>query len=307
MRRYPFYQADVFTEVIFGGNPVVVFPSAEGLSDEEMQQIARETNMNETVFVVNPTNGKADIKLRFFSPSTELPYSVHPAIGAHVVLAHLEFYEILGPLTRIFHQLKIGTLPVDLITNADGVTDRVVLTQDEARHGSIYEDVALVADALGVDESAIDTNFPMQVYSTGLPSLIIPMTSLDAVQNIELNPAVFRDICKSLSVTNGVVFTTETMDNAHHVHVRNFAPLIGIHEDPASGSAAGALGAYLLGKGVFDYEEEFSTTHFVIEQGHSMHRPSLIEVEVDVVEGVITEVRIGGQVVIAMEGTLLLQ
>ncbi len=306
MRRYEFYQADVFTEVIFGGNPVVVFPSAEGLSDQEMQQIARETNMTETVFVFPPTKPKADVKLRFFSPSTELPYSAHPSVGAHVVLAHLGFYEINGPLTRVFQQLKIGMLPVDLITNADGVTDRVVLTQDEARHGAIYEDIEMMAAALGLDSSMIDLTFPMQVYSTGLPSLIVPIASLEALNSIEIDPAAFRNICKSMSVTNGQVFTTETLDNAHHVHARNFAPLVGIHEDPASGSAGGALGAYLLGKGVFDYEEAFSTTHFVIEQGYSMHRPSLIEVEVDVVEGVITEVRVGGQGVIALEGTLLL-
>lgn len=306
MRRIEFYQADVFTEVIFGGNPVVVIPSAEGLSDDEMQQIARETNMTETVFVFNPTNGKADVRLRFFSPTSELPYSVHPAIGAHVVLAHLGFYEINGPLTRVFHQLKIGTLPVDLITNADGVTDRIVLTQAEARHGSIYEDKEMMAAALGVDMDALDPDLPIQVYSTGLPSLIVPFTSIDALNSIQLDPAAFKAICKTMSVSNGMVFTVDTLDKAHHLHVRNFAPLVGIHEDPASGSAAGALGAYVLGKGVFDYEEEFSTTHFVIEQGYNMHRPSLIEVEIDVVEGAITEVRVGGQVVISIEGNLLL-
>jgi len=306
LRRYHFLQADVFTEVIFGGNPVAVFPEADGLSGDEMQQIAREMNLSETVFVLPPSNPNADVKARFFTPSTELPISGHPTIGANVVLAHLGKYEITGPLTRVFQQSKVGLTAVDLITNGQGVTDRAVMTQSEARHGNEFEERDRIAAALGLKPEFIEQDIPVQVYSTGMPSLIIPIVSLEAVQRIELNVPLFREICKEMSVTNGQVYSLETLDNAHHVHVRNFAPLVGVAEDPASGSAAGALGAYLLGKHVFEFEEEYSTTHFVIEQGYGMQRPSLIEVEVDVEEGVIVEVRVSGQVVISIEGELLL-
>ncbi|HEC23262.1 MAG TPA: PhzF family phenazine biosynthesis protein [Chloroflexi bacterium] len=306
MRRYSFIQADVFTEVIFGGNPVAVFPDAEGLSDDEMQKIAREMNLSETTFVLPPTDPRADVWVRFFTPSTELPFAGHPTIGTHIVLAYLGRYEITGPVTRVWQQVGVGTLPVDLITDGDGVTNRAVMTQDEARHGEVFTDKPQLAKALGLEPSDIHPDLPAQVFSTGLPGLIIPLSSLDAIQRVKLNVGLFNDICRSMSVTGGEVFTLETLDKAHHVHVRNFDPLVGVYEDPATGSMAGALGAYLLANGVFDYDPEASTTHMVIEQGFEMGRPSLIEVEVDIRDGMVVEVRVGGQVVVVIEGELIL-
>jgi trans-2,3-dihydro-3-hydroxyanthranilate isomerase len=306
VRRYRFIQADVFTEVIFGGNPVAVFPDAEGLNDDEMQKIAREMNLSETAFVLPPTDPRADVQVRFFTPSTELPFAGHPTIGTHVVLASLGRYQITGPVTRIWQQLRNSILPVDLITDGSGRTDRAVMTQEEARHGEVFQDKAKLAKALGLTVEDIHPDLPAQVFSTGLPGLIIPLTSLSAIQRITLNVGLFNEICRSMSVTGAEVFTLETLDKAHHAHVRNFDPLVGILEDPATGSMAGALGAYLLANSVFPYEFDASTTHMVIEQGYEMGRPSLIEVEVDIVSGVITEVRVGGQVVIVIEGEVIL-
>jgi trans-2,3-dihydro-3-hydroxyanthranilate isomerase len=306
VRRYHFIQADVFTEVVFGGNPVAVFPDAEGLSDHEMQKIAREMNLSETSFVLPPSDPRANVRVRFFTPSSELPFAGHPTIGTHVVLASLGRYAITGPVTRIWQQVGVGTLPVDLITDAAGRTTRAVMTQGEARHGPIYKNKAKLADALGLDRSDLHPDLPAQVYSTGLPGLIVPLVSLDAIQRVNLNVGLFNEICRSLSVTGAEVFTTETLDKAHHAHVRNFDPLVGVFEDPATGSMAGALGAYLLAKNVIQYEFESSTTHVVIEQGFEIGRPSLIEVEVDIREGVVSEVRVGGQVVILIEGDLQL-
>ncbi len=307
MRRYRFIQADVFTEVIFGGNPVAVFPEAEGLSNDEMQKIAREMNLSETTFVLPPTDPRADLRVRFFTPSTELPFAGHPTIGTHVVLARLGRYEITGPITRIMQQVGIGVLPVDLITDGSGNTSRAVMTQGEARHGNVYEDNKKLAKALGLDPQDLHPELPAQVYSTGLPGLIVPLVSLDAIQRIKLDVGVFNAICRTMSVTGAEVFTLETLDKAHHAHVRNFDPLVGVFEDPATGSMAGALGAYLLGKNVFEYEFEASTTHMVFEQGFEMGRPSLIEVEVDITQGAIAEVRVGGEVVVVLEGELTLE
>jgi len=306
LRKVRFIQADVFSEVIFGGNPVAVFPDAEGLNDSEMQKIAREMNLSETVFVLPASDKRASVKVRFFTPATELPFAGHPSIGTHIVLAYLGRYEITGPVTRIWQQLMHETLPVDLITDGNGHTDRAVMTQGEARHGGIYKNRKNLAKALGLEESDISPDLPAQVYSTGLPGLIIPLVSLDAIQRITLNVGLFNGIMRGLGVTGAHVFTLETLDKAHHVHTRNFDPLVGVLEDPATGSMAGALGAYLLGKGMFEYEHEISTTHFVMEQGFEMGRPSLIEVEVDIREGAVKEVRVGGQVVIVAEGELFL-
>jgi trans-2,3-dihydro-3-hydroxyanthranilate isomerase len=306
LRKYHFIQADVFTEVIFGGNPVAVFPDATGLSDGEMQKIAREMNLSETTFVLPPTDKRANYRVRFFTPMAELPLAGHPTIGTHVVLASLGRYTISGPVTRIWQQVGVGTLPVDLITDGNGKTDRAVMTMSDARHGNIYKNKKNLAKALGLSEEDMHPDLPAQVYSAGLPGLIIPVASLDAIQRINLNVGLFNDIVRGMSVTGAEVFTLETLDKAHHVHVRNFDPLVGVHEDPATGSMAGALGAYLLGKGVFEYAHEFSTTHFVMEQGFEIDRPSLIEVEVDIREGAVVEVRVGGQVVIVAEGDLML-
>jgi trans-2,3-dihydro-3-hydroxyanthranilate isomerase len=306
VRRYRFIQADVFTEVIFGGNPVAVFPDAEGLNDDEMQKIAREMNLSETAFVLPPTDPRADVQVRFFTPSTELPFAGHPTIGTHVVLASLGRYKITGPVTRVWQQLRNSILPVDLITDGSGKTDRAVMTQEEARHGEVFQDKAKLAKALGLTPEDIHPDLPAQVFSTGLPGLIVPLASLSAIQRITLNVGLFNEICRSMSVTGAEVFTLGTLDKAHHAHVRNFDPLVGILEDPATGSMAGALGAYLLANSVFPYEFDASTTHMVIEQGYEMGRPSLIEVEVDIISGVITEVRVGGQVVIVIEGEVIL-
>lgn len=307
MRRYRFIQADVFTEVVFGGNPVAIFPEADGLSDDEMQQIAREMNLSETAFVLPPTDPRADVRVRFFTPATELPFAGHPTIGTHVVLAQIGYYQVGGPVTRIWQQTRAGILPVDLITNGNSLTSRAVMTQDEARHGGVFEDRTRIAAALGLDYDDIHPDLPAQVYSTGLPTLFIPLVSLDAMRRISLNVSLFNEMCRSMSVTGAEVFTLETVDAAHQVHVRNFDPLVGVFEDPATGSAAGALGAYLLGHNVFEYEPSASTTHLVIEQGYEMGRPSLIEVDVDIRDGAITEVRVGGEVVLVLEGQLSLQ
>jgi trans-2,3-dihydro-3-hydroxyanthranilate isomerase len=307
VRRFQFIQADVFTDVIFGGNPVAIFPDAEGLSDDEMQKIAREMNLSETSFVLPPTDPDANIQVRFFTPSAELPFAGHPTIGTHVVLARLDRYDISGPVTRIWQQVKVGTLPVDLIADANGEINRAVMTQGEARHGEMYLDQERLAAALGLIPADIHPDLPAQVFSTGLPGLIIPLASLDAIERINLNVGVFNEICRSMSVTGAEVFTLETLEKAHHAHVRNFDPLIGVFEDPATGSMGGALGAYLLAHNVFDYEAAASTTHMVIEQGYEMGRPSLLDVEVDIREGMITEVRVGGQVVIVAQGDLFLE
>lgn len=306
VRRYPFIQADVFTDRVFGGNPLAVFPEADGLSSDEMQKIAREINLSETAFVLPPTAPQADVRVRFFTPTSELPFAGHPTIGTHVVLANMGRYELTGPVTRIFQQAKNRVLPVDLITDGSGHTDRAVMTQDEARHGDVFDDEELLATALGLTSADFHPDLPAQVFSTGLPGLILPLASLDAIQRVELNIPAFNEICKTVNVTIAEVFSLETLDKAHSAHVRAFAPLLGILEDPATGSMAGALGSYLLEKGVFEYTPEFSTTHMVFEQGYEIDRPSLIEVEIDIEDGANKEVRVGGQVVTVIEGELIL-
>ena len=148
-------------------------------------------------------------------------------------------------MTRIWQQVGVGILPVDLITGAKGVTDRAVMTQDEARHGPVVEDRQWVADALGLTVDDINQDLPVQVFSTGLPGLIIPLNTLDATRRVTLNINRFNELCRSVSVTGAEVFTLETIDRAHHVHARNFDPLVGVFEDPAYWQCRRSLGGIL--------------------------------------------------------------
>jgi trans-2,3-dihydro-3-hydroxyanthranilate isomerase len=306
LREYRFFQVDVFTELIFGGNPLAVFVEADGLSDGEMQQIARELNLSETAFVLPSTDESADVRVRFFTPSAELPFAGHPTIGTHVVLAQEGYYLVEGAITRIWQQVGIGVLPVDLIADAEEHIHRAVMTQSKPRFGATLDDPALLAEALGLHTGDIRTDLPTQVVSTGLPTLFVPLASLSAVQRIQLNVPVFNQVCRSAGVTGAEPFALETLDAAHHVHARNFGPLLGVYEDPATGSSGGALGAYLVYHGAVELSEP--TTYIVIEQGYEINRPSLIEVEVDSrAEGrTLDEVRVGGQVVRVLEGVLRL-
>lgn len=302
MRSYHFIQADVFTDVIFGGNPIAVVPDAEGLSDNEMAKIANEMGLSETAFVTPSTRPDADVRVRFFTPSSEVPFAGHPTLGTHVVLASLDRYELTPPLTRVWQETALGVLPIDLITDKEGHTRRGVMTQGELQFGPEFTDRSRLAAALGLQVSDIHPNLTAQVLSTGLPSLIVPLVSLDAIERIRLNIAIFSDICQPMGISSIETFTTETTDPAIHAHVRAFHPLIGIYEDPATGSVAGALGCYFILHRVLGGDPSY----FVFEQGIEMNRPSLLEVEIERDGDAITEVRVGGQARIVMDGTVYL-
>lgn len=308
MRRYRYVQVDVFTEVPFAGNPVVVFPEADGLHDDEMQAIAREMGAKESAFVLSPTDPRADNWLRFFTSHVELPFGGHACIGVHVVLAAEGRFTLQGPLTRVWQQTRIATLPVDLVTNGSGATDRAVMTQATARHGATLDDQReLIATVIGSEPAQIEAELPVQVFSTGMPGLIIPMTSLDALRRVQIHPGLLRDLCRDHLVSGLLAFSTETRDRTYQAHARYFSPLLLGLEDPATGTMCGALGAYLLQKGIYPFEPAASTNHFAIEQGYEVGRPSLVEVEVDIREGHVTEVRVSGQAVITMRGEIALE
>ena len=141
MRTYRFYQVDVFTDKAFGGNPLAVFPDAEGLSDREMQQLAREMNLSETTFVLPSADPKADFRVRIFTPAAEVPLAGHPVVGTHYVLASLGRIHLKSPVTRIHQELKVGILPVDLYVEG-GAVQRVVMTQVLPSFLTVVDDLA---------------------------------------------------------------------------------------------------------------------------------------------------------------------
>ena len=303
-RLLKFYQADVFTEDPFGGNPVAVFPDAHGLADHQLQQIAREMNLSETVFVLPPTDQAAVVRLRIFTPTQEIPFAGHPVLGTFYVLAQLGLVAATDGITRVMQECNIGLFPVELYAQ-DGELTRVVMTQPKPEFlGPVdaMEDVYKIAGALGVAKYAItDMKWPIEVVSTGLPVLIVPVRTLTAVRSIQPNASAIMDICSRFGANGIMVFTTMTVQPSSTVHARMFAPSIGILEDPATGSASGALGAYLVQKGVVDVAP---TTDIVVEQGYEIERPSQIFVRVESDDDIIKTVKVGGQCVMVVEGTL---
>lgn len=303
-RSLKFYQADVFSGEPFGGNPVAVFPDAGGLTDDELQQIAREMNLSETVFVFPPTDKAAVVKLRIFTPTQEIPFAGHPVLGTFFILAELGIIAVKESLTRVMQECNIGLFPVELYAE-DGLVERVVMTQPKPEFlGPVEgaEDLYKVASALGLAKHVIaDMKWPIEVVSTGLPVMIVPVRTLTAVRSIRPDASAIMDVCRRYGANGIMVFTTVTVEPTATVHARMFAPSIGILEDPATGSASGALGAYLVQNGVVDVAP---TTEIVVEQGYEIERPSQIFVRVESDEDVIQSVKVGGQCVMVVEGTL---
>ena len=245
-RSLKFYQADVFTSQPFGGNPVAVFPDAGGLTDYQLQRVAREMNLSETVFVFPPTDPAAVVKLRIFTPTQEIPFAGHPVIGTFYVLARLGFIAVPEPVTRVVQECNIGLFPVELYAE-DGEVERVVMTQTKPEFlGPVdeTEDLYKLAGALGLSKHVIaGMKWPIEVVSTGLPVLIVPVRTLTAVRSILPDAAAIMDLCRRYGANGIMAFTTVTVEPSATVHARMFAPSIGILEDPATGSASGAVGS----------------------------------------------------------------
>lgn len=303
-RSLKFYQADVFTNQPFGGNPVAVFPDAVGLTDLELQQIAREMNLSETVFVFPPTNQAAVVRLRIFTPTHEIPFAGHPIVGTFHVLAHLKRITLHGPVTRFLQECNIGLFPVEIHTHEEEVL-RVVMSQPKPEFLDTItntDDLFALARALGIAKQQItDTKWPIQVCSTGLPVMIVPIRTLTAVGSIAPDVSAITDLCQLYGANGVMVFTTMTVEQQSHVHTRMFAPTIGIVEDPATGSASGALGAYLVHHGVVDVAP---LTEIIAEQGYELERPSRIVIQVESDDDLIQAVKVGGHTVMVVEGSL---
>ncbi len=311
MRRYRFLQLDVFTDRAFGGNPLAVFPEAGGLTDDEMQQIAREMNLSETVFVLPPRDPRTLRRLRIFTPVRELPFAGHPVVGTWNALAR----EGVVPLpengkgwSRIAHELGIGVLPVD-VEFADGVPVRVVMTQGKFEALAEVTDARereLVVGGLGLTLDDLDEALPIQAISTGITVLAVPLRSLNALGRCRVEATRLSEAYVSAGAIGCYPFTRETVDGGEsQAHARLFAPDDNIPEDPATGSAAGALGAYLVHHGALAIEPEGGQFRFRIEQGDFIKRRSRISVEVEGARGAIKQVRVGGTAVIVASGELM--
>ena len=301
MRSFDFWRVDVFADRPLEGNPLAVFPRAKGLSDGEMLAIAREMNISETTFVLPPSEATADYRNRIFTPGGEIPFAGHPSLGTAYVAAMEGILRRTDGVVAARQEVGIGVLPLELYVH-DGHVERVVMTQGPPIVGRRFRNVEPLAKALGIRARDITaTGLLPQVASTGAMSLQIPVHTLDIVREIATDVRALAKILRRVGPETGTyVFAFEAEGDAD-LHARGLFPLHGIPEDPATGSAAGACGAYLAANKRLPAKE-----WFVIEQGLEILHPSRIEVKVTVEGGRPTAVRVAGRVMPVMRGTLTL-
>jgi trans-2,3-dihydro-3-hydroxyanthranilate isomerase len=313
LSTYKFFQLDVFTDHAFGGNPLAVFPEAEGISDEQMQQIAREMNLSETVFVLPSEKEEALRRLRIFTPNNELPFAGHPIVGTWNCLARegvVPLPETGNGWVHLKHEVGIGVLPID-IEFKNGEPERVVMTQGKFEiRGEIDDpkDQADIARALGLASEDLDESLPIQAVSTGNTMLLVPVRSLADLGNCKVNLPMLSEIYEGNAsfgpATGCYAFTRETIELGEaRAHARFFVGQ-NIGEDPATGSAAGPLGGYLVYHGATRVDPVEGIYKFVIEQGDFINRPSRIALEVKGEPGKIERVCVSGTSVVVVRGVL---
>jgi len=304
MDSLTYWRVDVFADVPFGGNPLAVFPEADSLSGDEMQKLAMEMSLPETCFVVKASDPSAKFRLRIFSTTMELPMAGHPEVGAHFVLATHGYYDLHERHNRVFHELGGGVFPVDIHVQ-DGKVERVMITLARPQFRQPVDDINPLAKAVGIDpEHITSTRLPVRIVSTGLDHMIIPVTSLKAIESVEPVPSLLKRLAVKYATSMFYLFTLETMEEGSNSHSRLFtAGTVSseVSEDPAAGGASGALAAYLIRHKLVHV---FRRTSLLNEQGYEMGRPSKIFMEVDTQDGFCTSVRVGGRVVPVAEGRL---
>lgn len=288
-----FYIVDVFAQNRYAGNQLAVFTQAADLTPAQMQQIAREINFSETTFILGEAaSGGYDV--RIFTPVEELPFAGHPTLGTAYVLQRQIITE---PIKSVTLNLAVGQIPVQLdYDGAATIPERLWMQQNPPQFGPIFaaDDLAPV---LGIDTAAIDQRFPVQVVSTGLPFILVPLQSRLALQQIQIDLARYYALIAKTEAKAIFVFCPEATSPEQQFSARMFAAALGIPEDPATGSANGCLAGYLVQHRYSDVDQ----IDVQVEQGVAMGRPSVIYLRAARQPEAIT-VQVGGQVILVAQG-----
>jgi len=296
-----YYTCDVFTDKRFGGNQLAVFPDAAKIPEGVLQSITREFNFSETTFVYPPAKPSNTRKVRIFTPGSEIPFAGHPTVGTAFVLAKTGAIALTGDETKIVFEEGVGPVPVSIIVKSGQPSFAQLTAAKPAEMIDAQLNVKQIAAFLGLEEEEIDTkNYPMQYVSVGLPFLFVPIKELASMKKIKVNVQKMEEALRHAQSKDVYVFTPQCEQSDSQFHVRMFAPLQGIAEDPATGSAAAAFGGYL---------SALDTTNngmlkWKIEQGFEIGRPSLLYIETEKKNGETISIRVGGNSVMVCEGEM---
>jgi trans-2,3-dihydro-3-hydroxyanthranilate isomerase len=296
MQGKVFYIVDVFAEEKYAGNQLAVFRDAGGMSDCEMQDLAKEMNYSETTFILSEEEAGGGYDVRIFTPDAEIPFAGHPTLGTACVIQS----QIIGkPAERVVLNLKIGQIPVTFAYDDKGIADILWMRQNPPTAGKVV-DRGIIASVLNLIDDDIDDVFPIQEFSTGLPFIIVPLRNLQALRKAYVDRNRLLAMVDALEAKAILCFSPETYKPEHDLAVRVFADYYGVPEDPATGSANGDLAGYLvhhkyLGKQEIDIK---------VGQGYEVGRPSLLMLKARRTDEAI-EVNVGGGVVMVARGELV--
>ena len=291
---------DVFTDEPLLGNQLAVFTDARGVDTVRMQRLAAEMHFSESTFVLPAEEPGTDIRMRIFTPRNEMPMAGHPTIGSTFALAHTG---VIRPgSARFVFGLNIGPVPVDLEWNGDALRF-AWMAQSAPAFGPVVDDRGAVAAALGLEAGDLVRDLPVQQVSCGVPFLLVPLRDRQAVDRAVSDAAAFRRLTEATGLDLAIfLFSIDPPGSSETVYSRMFAPEFGIIEDPATGSASGPLGCYLLHHCIVQGD---AARQMVSLQGAVMGRSSRIHISIDSAGGQITRVRVGGEAVLVACGELL--
>lgn len=282
-----YYIVDVFAENKYEGNQLAVFIPEGKMEPTEMQKIAKEVNFSETTFIMSGLMDDGGYDVKIFSPDSELPFAGHPTLGTAYVIKDLLDR---SDSSKIKLNLPVGQIPVVF-------EDQYAwMTQNQPEFGANVE-IDRIEAILQINREDINADYPIQVVSTGLPSVIVHLNSLDAVGRCEIYHRAYADLLKDMVDVNLLVFTTETASPENDINVRLFMPIPGYLEDPATGSANGNLAGYLLEHNFFNSNE----INYRVEQGAFIGRPSLLKINAKKSDDHYL-IQVGGQVIVVSEG-----
>jgi trans-2,3-dihydro-3-hydroxyanthranilate isomerase len=293
MHSLKYYIVDVFAEAKYTGNQLAVFTNSNGLTQEQMQAIAREMNYSETTFIMSNQAivDKYDVKI--FTPAQEIPFAGHPTLGTAYILQQ----EIINQsIDQVILNLKVGEITVKI----DRSTSEPCLwmQQKTPTFGKIFS-VETIVEVLQLNIDEIDASYSIQEVSTGLPFIIVPVKSLHSLKRIKVNIDKYNELIKYTDAKCLLVFCPETYHQENNLNVRVFCHYLGIPEDPATGSANGCLAAYLVEHSYFGTSE----INLRVEQGYEINRPSLLLLKASkksASEAI--EVIVGGKVIMVAKG-----
>jgi PhzF family phenazine biosynthesis protein len=293
--KYQVYQIDAFTNQRFTGNPAGVVSNADGLTDSQMQAIARELNNSETAFILSPTASDHEVWIRFFTPTIEVPVCGHATISAHYVRA----IERKLPSCTVMQKIGIGILPVEIIKQDNDY--KVVMTQGKVEFSSPLAETERgeIITALGLSESNLDHRCPIQIVSTGHSKVLIGINNLGILNSLKPDLTSLARLSERIKCNGYFVFTIDPESKDILTHGRMFAPAIGIPEDPVTGNANGPLGAYIIKYELMELKN--GTLKYRAKQGEAIGREGIVEVEVEVRNGDPVQVKVGGNAIIVFK------